>query len=216
MKLSYRTAGWSAISSGITGIMAILLLIGYLSLRGSSTDNGEFLTWLYSAGVLLEFTLLIPAIIGLYQFSQRMPPGISKALFNSWIGSIFFVIISLLLLFPKIVSDVFYMFPEGVFGGLLIACNLRLQGLVPRGLLWLGMVVGAGFILLGMFPLGFALFVDKASMQIPAVAPKEFPMNSANVVLHYFLFAGSIMGVLLLPLWAILIGRKLLKEIITT
>ena len=71
---------------------------------------------------------------------------------------------------------------------------MHLKTVFSKGLRWFGIIVGLGLVLVGLFPLGFAVFVDPSSLQIPAAPPKEFPQTVANKILHLVVFIGSIMG----------------------
>jgi hypothetical protein len=212
---SCRTAGWAAIASGAIGILAVGSLITYLMLRNPSPDTGILMLRFHDAGVILQFLLVIPVAFGLQKLSRQRSPSLSQATLATGIGSLVTVVLFLLLVFPKIVADTLYMFPQGVFGVWLIVVNWRLSGLLPAWLRWLGMVVGFGLLLVGTFPLGYAIFVDPILLQIPAVDPADSPappMNLANTLLHQLLWIGSLMGVLTLPFWTMLLGGRLLRE----
>ena len=116
MKFSYRTAGLSAIGSGIFGILTIGSLVGYLVMRNTSVAEGIFLSRFHDAFAVFQFVFMIPLAFALCKVSQKAPAGISKTVFNFGIAAISLTAVSLLLSFPKITTDVFYMFPQGVFG----------------------------------------------------------------------------------------------------
>ena len=63
----------------------------------------------------------------------------------------------------------------------------------------------------------YAIFVSTVVLQIPAADPSSattFPDHFTwiNHYLHYLLDVGSVLGVLTLPFWTLLIGRKLLAH----
>src|SRR6185295_1015979 len=93
--------------------------------------------------------------------------------------------------------------------------SVHMKGILSKGLRWFGIIVGLGLALIGASIIEYAIFVDTIILQIPA-APNELiaqiPINTANVISHYMLFIGTFLGVLTLPFWTILIGRKLLRE----
>ncbi len=211
-RLPHRTWGWAAIGSGIMGILAIVSLIAYLIARESNPDTGILMNRLHDMGVILQFLLLIPIAIGLQRLlqTQNHTGSMGSPLFVVLILCL--VIVSLLLIFPKIVSDILYMVPQGIFGGWLIFINLRLKGIISKGIRWFGILVGSGLLLVGLFPLGFALFVDSNPLQIPAAPPEDFPINGANLILHQVLNAGTLLGVLMLPFWTILLGIGFLRK----
>lgn len=216
----YRPAGWAALTSGAIGILAVVFLIGYLVLRGDqSPEAGVLANRLHDAGVILQFLLMIPVVFGLHKLSQQRPPAMSGTTLYTGLGALFFVVLLLLLIFPKVVADVLYMVPQGVFGGWLIFVSWRLTGTLSRGLRWFGLVVGLGLALVGTFPLGYSIFVDTIVLQIPAASAeafKQMPTSTPaqammNSIIHFILFVGSLLGVLLFPLWTILLGRRLLR-----
>jgi hypothetical protein len=132
------------------------------------------------------------------------------------IGSLCFTALFLSLNFPKILADVLYMFPQGIFGvWIMIAC-WRSGGLIPQWLRWFGIIVGFGLALVGIFPLGYAIFVDNIILHIPVPSDEviqKIPVDTpANVFLHQIIWIGSFMGVLTLPIWTILIGARLLRK----
>ena len=209
-----RLAGWSAVSSGVIGFIAYRFLIAYLNQRSVSPEDGDRMLRCHDGGVILQFLLLIPVVIGLQRFSMQRHPGLGRVIVVMGVGALCFVIILLLLVVPKIVWDVLYMFPQGLFGVWLMVVNGRMSGLLPRWLIGLGLVVGLGLMLVGTFPLGYGLLVDPTALRIPAVAPEElaFVSSPANTVLHQILFIGSYLGVAALPFWSVLIGWRLLRR----
>ncbi|QHT71670.1 hypothetical protein GXP67_35880 [Rhodocytophaga rosea] len=212
---SYRKSGWAAIASGIIGILAAGSLITYLILRSSSQEVTIFLSRVHDGGVFLQFLLLIPVVFGLHKLSLLRPPGMSRTILSMGVGAVLWVVFCLLLTLPKVVAEVLYMFPQGVFGGWLMVVCWRLRNNLSPGLRWFGIIVGFGLALVGIFPLGYAIFVDTIILQIPAASEEavaKIPITPANMVLHWFLWVGSPMGVLTLPFWTILIGRRLLRE----
>ena len=133
---------------------------------------------------------------------------------NTGVMLLSFIILLLLLIFAKVCEDSLYMFPQGVFGGWLIVFCWRYSGMLSSGLRYFGMVVGLGLALVGIFPVGYAIFVDPVVLRIPAVDPDKYPavFNTANHILHLILDIGTFMGVFTLPVWSILLGRRLLRE----
>lgn len=211
----YRSAGWAAIASGAIGILAVGSLIGYLVYRNQTYDLGILMQRFHDVGVILQFLLMITVIFGLSRLSQQLSPAISRLTLKIAVGALLFTVLCLLLIFPKIVWDGLYMFPQGIFGVCLIFINLRLKGIISKGLRWFGIVVGLGLTLVGMFIVGYAIFVSTIPFHIPAASFEEIqniPITSANIFLHYFIDIGSLLGVLTLPFWTILIGRRLLRE----
>jgi len=107
-------------------------------------------------------------------FSQGKSLNISPTTLNITIGALLFIVAILLLVFPKILHDDYYLFPQGIFGVCLILINWRLNGLLRGWLRWFGMVVGLGLTFVGIYPIGYAIFVDTTPFRIPAVELTHF------------------------------------------
>ncbi|MEP7236560.1 MAG: hypothetical protein ABI685_01800 [Ferruginibacter sp.] len=212
MKFSYRTTGLSAIGSGIFGILAIGSLVGSLVMRNTSEVEEIFIGRFHDAFAIFQFVFMIPVAFGLYKLSQKTSAGISKSIFNFGIAAMSFTAISLLLIFPKITTGIFYMFPQGVFGIWLMIVNWRIKQIVHPALRWFGIIVGLGLAFVGVFVIGFAIFVNADAITIPAPPMKYYPETPANLFLHQILYIGSFMGVFTLPVWTILTGRWLLRK----
>ena len=105
------------------------------------------------------------------------------------------------------------MFPQGIFGVWLMVICWRMYGVLTQSLRWFGIVVGFGLTLVGTFPLGYILFVDTILLKIPAHDLTNYPEhnNLANQIIHIILNIGSFTGVITLPIWSILLGRKFLQ-----
>ena len=165
----------------------------------------------HDTGVMIQFLFMLPVAFGIHKISQEQSPAISTTTLFLGVGAICLTVLFLVLIIPKAVSDILYMVPQGIVGAWLVFISMHLKTVFSKGLRWFGIIVGLGLVLVGLFPLGFAVFVDPSSLQIPAAPPKEFPQTVANKILHLVVFIGSIMGVLLLPVWTILLGRRLLR-----
>ncbi|TKK65389.1 hypothetical protein FC093_19970 [Ilyomonas limi] len=210
-----KNAGRYAIASGIIGIVAYAFLIVYLSIRNQDAQNGLVPVRIHDFCVILQFLFLIPLVVVLFKLIKQHSPNTSQALLYVGIVSICFTVLFLLLNFPKILADVLYMFPQGVFGAWMIIACFRTGSLIPQWLRWFGIIVGVGLVLVGTFPMGYAIFVDNIILHIPAVSDEvvaKIPTDTpANVFLHQLIWIGTIMGVLTLPIWTILIGARLLR-----
>jgi hypothetical protein len=216
MNLSNRTAGRAAIASGIFGMVAYFSLIGFLLIRNQDSQNGTLPIRVHDSCVIFQFLCLIPVLIALFKLINEENLKMTQAMLNLGIAALCFTVFFLLLIFPKILADTLYMFPQGVFGVWVILACWRLKGLIPQWLRWFGVIVGLGLLLVGIFPIGYGIFVDNIIFHIPA--PKDEVMEkipaetTANIVVHIFLYIGSFIGVLTLPIWTILIGVRLLRN----
>jgi ABC-type Mn2+/Zn2+ transport system permease subunit len=97
----------------------------------------------------------------------------------------------------------------------LIIANWHMKGILSKGLRWLGIVVGMGLTISGIFPIGYAIFVNTIILQIPAASDEAVQKiatdTTANIILHQMVGIG-LFGVVMLPFWTILTGRRLLRE----
>jgi hypothetical protein len=214
--MSYPTLSKYAIISGITGILAFAILITSLVVRNQSAQQGIYVARFHDLGVIIQFLLLVPVTIALYKLSQRQLQSMSLTTLKIGIGALFLTVLFLVLQFPNILAIVLYMFPQGVFGAWLIVVCWGMKGVIPQWLRWFGIIVGVGLALVGLFPLGYAIFVDKIILRIPAAPDEEVakvPTDTiANAILHQILFIGTLIGVLTLPVWTIIFGVRLRRE----
>jgi hypothetical protein len=212
---SYRNAGWAAIMSGVVGIGAYGFLWTAVNTRMSWMPSARVYLFFHAHdfALALQFLLLIAVVFGLQQLSHQRPPGITKATCNTGVGLIVFCVLSLLLGLGKVVSDGFYMLPQGIFGVWLIVINWRFSELLPRWLRWFGTLVGFGLTLVGGAWLGLS-FVYPNQWAIPALPIENVTEveSPANNLFHQILYIGTYIGVTTLPVWTILTGFKLLKE----
>ena len=214
---SYRKAGWAAIASGLIGISAFGLLITAVTTRATwiPSDGVQMLFNSHDFGVALQFLLLLFTIFGLRTLANQTPPGLGKAAFATGVWAVIFVVLLVLLgVDGKIVSNGFYIFPQGIFGAWLIAVNWRLSGALPAWQRWFGMIVGLGLVLTGACFVGITYVYFPDSLAIPPVAPEKMKevISPANTFFHQLLPISSFMGVATLPIWTILTGFQLLKK----
>jgi hypothetical protein len=213
---SYRTAGWAAIASGTIGILAFASLIIAVLTRTTYevTDQILLLFNLFHVAVILQFLLMIPLIFSLQKLSRNSAQVMSRATLVTGVITLSCTVLFLLLIFPKVMIDEYYMIPQAAFGVWLVVVNWQLAGILSRGIRWFGMVVGVGLLLVGIYIIGFSMFVDPAGLKIPAPDPNDLKdpgATPANIIVHYILDVGTFMGVLTLPFWAIILGIKLLR-----
>ena len=208
-------AGRAVIASGVIGMLAVGSLIAHLAYRGPRSGLGLLMQNFHDVGVVLQFLLMIPVVFGLQKLSEQKSPGMRQTTLFVSVGALSFTVLFLLLGITKIIAAVLYMFPQGVFGVSLMIICWQMRGIFSRGLRWFGMVVGLGLALVGTFPTGYAIFVDTTVLQIPAAsdeAVQKVPHTPANQILHFILVIGSLMGVATLPIWTLLLGRRLLRK----
>ncbi len=210
--LSYRSAGIYAVISGILGVFAFGFLIIYLVTRDNNFGESIYFLRFHDFGAVLQFLFLIPVVRGFYRLLKKQSFKITQNILIIGIGSLLLTALFLLLTTPKIIADVLYLFPQGIFGAWLIFFNWHMKGILSKALRWFGIVVGVGLVLAGIFPVGYAIFVDTIILQIPAAsdeAVQKIPDTTVNIILHQMVAVGTLLGVVTLPVWTILIGRKL-------
>jgi hypothetical protein len=212
---SYRNGGRAAITSGAIGIAACGLIASAVLTRESWIPSARI--WMlfdsFDIGVGLQFLLLIPVVFGLRTLSRQSQRSLSKATFAWGLGAVVFVVFLVLLgTGDKVVSNGFYMFPQGIFGIWLIVVNWRLSGSLPAWLRWLGKIAGLGLVLAGIGFVGLC-FVYPSQLVIPHPPIESIKQvdSVANTFFHQLLYA-SFLGVATLPIWTILTGFQLLKK----
>jgi hypothetical protein len=213
--ISIRSAGRAAIASGLIGFLALGCLISYLVVRDQDFQTAMFFSRFHDAGLTFQFLLLVPVAFGLYNLSRERHSGMSRTTLAMGVGAALFTVLFILLSFAKVLVDVLYMFPQGVFGVWLIIVCWGMSGILSKGLRWFGMIVGLGLSIIGTSLVGYAIFVSTIILQIPAATEEaiaQVPQNTPNLIVHQMLFIGSFMGVLTLPIWTVLLGFRMLRE----
>jgi len=207
-----KNPGVYAFLSGLMGIAGYGFLFGYLISRSENTDTWILMNRLHDAACASQFLLLVPVVFAMHFLLRKNNFKTKQITLIIGIASALATSLCLLLIFPKVVSDIFYMIPQGLFGIWIIAINWRRNKFISNALRIFGIIVGIGLLITGLFPTGFALFISIDAVRIPAVPMKEFPQTQANNILHIFLFAGFFTGVLTLPPWTMMLGKALIKK----
>ena len=203
--------------SGIVGLMAYGFLLAAVLSRDAwvLSDFVYIMFKAHDVAVILQFLFMIPVFYGIQKLSQKHAVGMSRTTLQVGIGALLCTALFLLLGIVKIFSDGHYLLPVMVLGVWLMIANRRLVGVFPRLLCWFGMVIGLGLVTFGSFFPAYAIWVDVVILRIPPVDMATYPeppMNFANMFIHKMIWVGSIMGVAPLPVWAMLVGRYLLRE----
>ncbi|QWT21556.1 hypothetical protein KPL74_06005 [Bacillus sp. NP157] len=207
-----RRAGWLAIVSGIVGLAAFACLIVFLVMRPADRQTAHILLRSHDAGVIVQSLCLIPLVLALSAIARRRSPGSGR---GGAIAAVVFLtlIVALMVLgSASIVADVLYMVPQGALGvWLIVVCGRNTIGL-SKGLRWLGVVAGVGLVLVGVFPIGYAWFVDPAILHGPISDNGHAPAGTekANQIIHILLAVGTLIGCPTYPLWSALTGRWML------
>lgn len=211
---TYRSAGLAAIASGAFGIMALaLLIIGVKYMLTSKPEFSGFVNLMFKAhaiGVIFQSLFMIPVAFALYTLARQKFPSVSRATLALGVASLSFIVLCELLWIVNVVADDLYTVPQGVLGVWLTVVNRRLSGVLPRGLARFGVVVGFGLLLVGTFPLAYAIFVDPIALHGPV--PPDYPdppFTTANTIIHGVFLVGTLLGVITYPIWTILLGHRL-------
>lgn len=207
-----RPAGWAAIGSGMMGVLGFGFLIGFAAYVASQKTEfkeledvpllGRLLLKGNYVGIMLQAFFMIPVAAALHTLSRTRSQKIGRAATAVGITALVAVVLLrlLVLLNPK-VSDLLFIGPMGFVGVWLIAVNWLLSGILTRGIKMIGTVAGAGFVIAGIsffFLGGLAEFTHPDSI-------------GDDLVFHIPLWVGGIPAFILYPVWAILLGRKLVR-----
>lgn len=208
-------AARAAFASGVFGLVAVGFLIASLALRATNFEQGMLMSRIHNAATIVQVLFMMPVVAALHKLSQQPVQRASPRIQGLGIGALSFTALFLLLGMTRVIADVLYMFPQGVFGVWLMIFCWQARGILAPFLRWFGMVVGLGLALVGTFPLEYAIFVDTIMLAIPAASDAEvqkIPINEANRIIHQILWIGAPLGVLTLPFWTLLLGRRLLRR----
>jgi hypothetical protein len=208
--LADRNVGWAAIASGVIGIVAFACLIAYLATQatefirtGVMSPLGKLLISSNYIGVMLQALCMVPVVYALHSFVRLRAPRVSTTvLVIGLVALIGVAVIRLLQFFSPAVSDILFMGPMGFVGVWLIVVNGLLGGVLHGALRILGIVAGLGLVILGssfFFLGGLAVLTD---------GPFAY---TNNVNFHIGIAIGGFPAFILYPIWAILLGRKLLQ-----
>jgi len=209
-----RLAGRFAVIGGVFGIAAFACLIAFLVLRpsGAEQQTSHLLLRSHDAGIILQSLCLIPFVLALDAIARQRSPESTRLMVAAAIIFLILIVVLTLLSFVNAIADVLYMIPQGALGvWLIVVCRQNANGL-PSGLRKLGVVAGIGLILISLFPIGYALFVDPAILHGPISDNDPTPPGTdrANNIVHMVLALGTLIGCSMYPLWSVLAGRWLL------
>lgn len=206
-----KNIGWYAITSGALGLIGYGFIIAFLISRSENNNAFILMNRLHDIACAFQFLLLVPVVSGVHKLLQSNYDSNQVMFFTGTIAASV-TALCLVLIFPKLVSEIFYMIPQGIFGVWLIAFNWSNYKFISKALRIFGIIVGIGLIIAGTFPIGFGIFVSMDALRIPAAPIREFPQTPVNNILHILLFIGSFTGVLTLPFWTISFGKALLRK----
>jgi hypothetical protein len=207
----HRLAGWLSIASGVVGILALACLVAYLATQartfmqtGVMPPMGRLLITANYGGVLLQALLMIPAAIAILALGRRRSPNLSRA--AAAVGCIALGAVALArlaLLVNPAVSDILFMGPMGFVGVWLLAANWLLGGTLSRSARIVGTIGGVGLVVVG------ASFFFLGGLVVLTDGPYAY---GKDVDFHVGIAIGGVPGFILYPIWAVLLGRVLLRR----
>jgi hypothetical protein len=180
-----RVAGWAALFSAV----AIVLMVA-TAILGATLGLGNT----FSVVVVILMALLIVVALALYLILRSVAPAMSlAATVIGILGMLLTGAVHILAMTSMVTPDQFNTTGEGIGPAgiglwLLLANSLALQSkALPRGLTWIGLIAGAGWLLSGVGAL------IGGSQTLP--------------------FSIGPLGIFLVsPIWAIWLGRRLLAQ----
>jgi len=180
-----RFAGWAALSSAVAIVLMVATAILGATLRLGNT---------FSVVVVILMALLIVVALALYLILRSVAPAMSLAAMAFGIlGMLLTGAAHVLAMASTLSPDQFNTTGEGIGPAgtglwLLLANYLALQTkALPRGLTWIGLIAGAGWLMSGVGAL------SGGSQNLP--------------------FSIGPLGIFLVsPIWAIWLGRRLLAK----
>lgn len=60
---------------------------------------------MHDIGIIIQFILLIPVVLGFYKISQQRTVVMSRSMLSTGVLALSFVVLFLLLIFPKFLAD---------------------------------------------------------------------------------------------------------------
>ena len=164
---------------------------------------GRILITTNYVGVLVQALLMVPVALALRALIRNQTPAISRTFLVVGTTALLGVALArLLLLLNPAVSDILFMGPMGFVGVWLIAVNWLSAGVISRVLRTLGIIAGLGLVILG------ASFFFLGGLAVLTDGPFAY---ANNVNFHIGIAIGGFPAFILYPIWAILLGRRLLR-----
>ena len=215
-KSNVRRTGRIALVSGLLGLLGVGLLIAALVAPTPAPDSMRRSTSLFAwqnAVVVLQALMMIPVILGLFRATSQSKPNRGLSVVSIGIFGQLALIVAAGLLFTGAVSDMLYMAPIGLVGLWLLLINTRDDELFSRGITWTGRVAGIGLLLIGIGFMIYGVFVAPAVFLRPLSNPEldAQSLTTPNLIAHICMAAGTFLGRLIYPIWAIVLGRRMIQ-----
>jgi hypothetical protein len=202
-----RSAGWAAYFSGIAAILGLVSLILFFSLESTPSPAQSPHVWgpVSDIAPILQMLSMLVVLLAFYRMQRTH--SVKLSLVGSSIGILGMLVVVLLqfLLILKVISFEQEVLPvlvaTAAVGLWLILVNSigRRQGDFPTKLAWLGMAVGAAFVLEPVM----------LSAAGGAVAWRVFMSNYLLLSASAVVFLVSYVG---FPIWAFWLGRVFQRQ----
>jgi hypothetical protein len=208
--------GWLAILAGVLGFVGFGLLVAALAAPPPAPEtlrrSEDLFRW-QDGGLLLQTLTMIPLTLGLHAWAFPNAIPIRHPITALGLASQLALALILLLRFANVTSDMLYMIPQGFVGLWLALFNTVRPASMPKATSWVGIVAGAGLVVVGVGALTYAALVAPR-MFIGPLTDVEIDAQSwtmPNVVAHICMAAGTLLGRAIFPIWLLLAGKRLLS-----
>lgn len=153
---------WCTLLSGVIGLVGLIFLLLFYALEAPALlQSGEPNTaplfgTLNDASYIFVALLLLPGVLALYRAVQIQGPTLSRYVMLLGVAGLSAMAVTQILYVPRIITSQqagpFLTVSAGIVGAwLLLVCIAgRREGILPRGLVWLGILSGVGMILLAV------------------------------------------------------------------
>jgi hypothetical protein len=212
-----KQAGRFTIASGVAGLVGLAFLIAALAAPTPSDNTLRRYPTLFlwqDGWVIAQSLLLFPGVIAVRGLMiQRQAPKTQIAFLLGIIG-LLLVSLSLAMIFTGITSDMLYMAPQGLVGMWLLFANFALHESLPRAVTRIGLIAGAGLLIVACGFAVYALLVEPRILAGP-LSNAEIDVTAwtpANIGAHIALALGTLIGRSTYPLWTLMLGRELLRR----
>lgn len=207
----YRLAGWAGLASGVLGILSTACLIAYLTTQaqrfmatGVMPPLGAVLINGNNLGSMAQALCMIPVALALHDIARRRASGTSRAAMLVGVTALLGVaLLRFLHAINPAFSDILFMGPTGFVGLWLLVVNVLLAGVLSGTLRVIGTIAGIGLLIVG------ASFFFLGGLIVLTGDPFAYGRDAD---FHVGITIGGVPGFILYPLWAILVGRRLMTR----
>lgn len=204
-----RNAGWAAYSSGITALLSFAAYLAFLvfdlphTLQSGNINHQRLTGDLITLFQGLSFLSMIPIALALHELEEKRTVKASRialgvGIFGMVLMTTFSIFVLLRLMSePQVGTPTALAF--GAVGLWLIAANyFTRDSILPTRLVWLGIFIGAAYVLYALF----FWISGAANVESSSALQSNVPFLIGYVALNLSSF-------ILYPIWAIWLGRLL-------